>query len=158
MAPRSLIAIVDDNRYVREGLDDLVRSLGYVTASFASADQYLSSGRVEETVCLITDLQMPDMTGADLQDRLIAHGLDIPVIFVTASDDESARARVLGAGAIGFLSKPFDVQWLRGHLAEAVRRKSPSAEESAASATPPEWKRVERKRGRWPPVMRAGGG
>src|SRR6185436_15663795 len=106
MAKRVLIAIVDDNQYVREGLEDLVQSLGYITASFVSADQYLASGRVDDTACLITDLQMPDMTGADLQDRLIAHGLDIPIIFVTASGDEAARKRALSAGALAFLCKP----------------------------------------------------
>jgi FixJ family two-component response regulator len=121
MTNRVLIAIVDDNQYLREGLADLVRSLGYTAASFASGHEYLASGLVHETTCLITDLQMPDMTGADLQDLLIAHGLDIPIIFVTANRDESVRARALSAGAFGFLSKPFDEQWLRGHIADALK-------------------------------------
>ena len=123
MANPVLIAIVDDNRQVRQGLEDLVRSLGYTAAGFASAPEYLASGFVYETTCLITDLQMPDMTGSDLQDLLIAHGLDIPIIFVTANRDESVRARALSAGALGFLCKPFDAQWLRGHIAKALKRK-----------------------------------
>lgn len=123
MTNRVLIALIDDNRYVRDGLEDLVRSLGHVAASFASAPEYLASGLVHETTCLIADPQMPHMTGAELQDLLIAHGLDIPIIFVTANRDESVRAHVRGAGLLDFLCKPFDEQWLRGRIADALERR-----------------------------------
>ena len=102
-----LIAIVDDDGFVRESTKGLIRSMGYAAETFASADEYLRSNRVADTACLISDIHMPDMNGADLQDRLIADGHRTPIIFVTAFLDETIRARVLKAGACGFLTKPF---------------------------------------------------
>jgi FixJ family two-component response regulator len=102
-----MIAIVDDDRSVREAAKTLIRSLGYATATFASAEEFLESGRVHDTACLITDVQMPGMSGVDLQDHLAASGHPTPVIFVTAYPEESVRARALNAGAFGFLGKPF---------------------------------------------------
>ena len=81
--------------------------MGYAAETFASAEEYLRSDRAANTACLISDIQMPGMNGADLQDRLIADGHPTPTIFVTAFPDEKFRARVLKAGAIGFLTKPF---------------------------------------------------
>ena len=138
MTHRVLIAIVDDNRHVRERLRDLVQSLGYTAASFASAADYLVSGLVPQTTCLITDLQMPEMTGADLQDLLIAHGLDIPVIFVTANREEALSARALSTVAIGILGKPFDEQWLRGSIAEALRQRREALDEALGVVRQPE--------------------
>jgi FixJ family two-component response regulator len=102
-----MIAIVDDDRSVREAAKTLVGSLGYATAAFASAEEFLESGRLRETACLITDVQMPGMSGVDLHDHLTANGHSTPVIFVTAYPEESVRVRALDAGAFGFLSKPF---------------------------------------------------
>ena len=102
-----MIAIVDDDRSVREAAKTLVGSLGYATAAFASAEEFLQSGRLRETACLITDVQMPGMSGVDLHDHLTANGHSTPVIFVTAYPEESVRVRALDAGAFGFLSKPF---------------------------------------------------
>jgi FixJ family two-component response regulator len=102
-----MIAIVDDDRSVREAAKTLIRSLGYATATFASAEEFLESGRLRETACLITDVQMPGMSGVDLQDHLTANGHSTPVIFVTAYPEKTVRARALDAGAFGFLSKPF---------------------------------------------------
>jgi FixJ family two-component response regulator len=81
--------------------------MGYAAETFVSAEEYLRSNRTAATACLISDVQMPGMNGADLQDRLIADGHHIPIIFVTAFPDEGIRARVLKAGAFGFLTKPF---------------------------------------------------
>jgi FixJ family two-component response regulator len=103
-----MISIVDDDASVREATKGLVRSLGYVAATFASAEEYLQSERVADTSCLITDVKMSGMSGVELQDRLIAAGRRTPVIFMTAFPEESVRARALKAGAFGFLSKPFD--------------------------------------------------
>lgn len=107
MAKLPVISIIDDDESVREATESLVRSLGYDATTFASAEEYLSSGDVWESSCVITDLHMPGMSGADLQARLIANGHSTPVIFMTAYFDERVRNRVLDAGAFGFLRKPF---------------------------------------------------
>jgi FixJ family two-component response regulator len=103
-----VISIVDDDEAVRLALRSLVRSLGYVSNVFASAEEFLESSYLNETSCLISDVQMPGMNGIELQSRL--NGLDCrtPVIFVTAFPDERNRARALAAGAIGFMEKPFE--------------------------------------------------
>lgn len=111
-----LISIVDDNQYARQALESLIRSLGYATASFQSADDFLSSGCVENTACLVTDIEMPGESGLDLHQQLQARGHQTPVIFVTGMPEEY-RERCLRAGAIGFLNKP-----LRG---ESVPRSCP---------------------------------
>jgi FixJ family two-component response regulator len=85
-----------------------VRSLGYVAHTFASADGFLQSPLVNDTACVIADVQMPGMSGIELQSHLIAQGRSVPMIFITAFPEESIRSRALKAGAVGFLSKPFD--------------------------------------------------
>jgi FixJ family two-component response regulator len=116
-----LISIVEDDGLVRESTEGLVRSMGYAAETFVSAEEYLRSNRAADTACLISDIQMPGMSGADLQDRLIADGHRTPIIFVTAFPDEAIRARVLRAGAIGFLSKPFSDESLMECLDRALR-------------------------------------
>jgi FixJ family two-component response regulator len=103
-----VIAIVDDDEAVRLALRSLVRSLGYVSNVFASAEEFLQSSHRDETSCLISDIQMPGMNGIELQNRLKILDCSTPVIFVTAFPDERNRARALEAGAIGFLEKPFE--------------------------------------------------
>ena len=115
-----VISIIDDDESVRDATESLVRSLGFVAATFSSAEEYLRSGRVSDSSCLITDLRMPGMSGADLQDRLIADGYTTPIIFMTASRDERVRMRVLNAGACGFLRKPLDDQSLIDCLRDAL--------------------------------------
>jgi FixJ family two-component response regulator len=102
-----LISIVDDDESVREATKGLIRSLGYAAATFASAEEYLRSGHIADTSCLIADVQMSGMSGVDLHDRLVAIGRHTPIIFVTAFPDEKLQTRALTAGAYGFLSKPF---------------------------------------------------
>jgi FixJ family two-component response regulator len=115
-----VIAIVDDDVSVREATRRLVRSLGYVAVAFASAEEYLQSGSVRDTSCLITDVEMPGMNGVDLQDRLIADKSGTPVIFMTAFPTEKVRARALEGGALGFLSKPFKEEHLLACLNSAL--------------------------------------
>jgi len=115
------ISIIDDDQVVREATGDLVQSLGYEVATFESAERFLESGRLAETSCLITDLQMPGLSGLDLQSRLIAEGQRIPVIFITAFPEERFRRRAMNAGAVGFLSKPFDEESLIRYLETALR-------------------------------------
>jgi FixJ family two-component response regulator len=124
-----VISIVDDDESVREATNAVIRSLGYATATFASAEEYLGSDRVRDTSCLITDVQMPGMSGVELQDRLIAGGQRIPVIFITAFPEENIRARALEAGAFGFLSKPFNDECLIACLDEALKGDDASPEQ-----------------------------
>jgi FixJ family two-component response regulator len=101
------IAIVDDDRSVREALTSLVRSLGYVAMAFECAEDLLKSRRRRRMSCVIADVQMPGMTGLELYDRLVASGEPIPTILITAFPDERARKRALQAGVVGYLTKPF---------------------------------------------------
>jgi FixJ family two-component response regulator len=116
-----VIAIVDDDEAVREAMKTLVRSLGYNASMFGSANKFLNSEQVDDTSCLITDVQMPGLSGLDLQDRLIAQGHRIPIIFITGHPDDNARARAMKAGAIGFLSKPVNADHLLGYLGKALQ-------------------------------------
>jgi FixJ family two-component response regulator len=104
-----LISIVDDDDKVRAATESLVRSLGFKTHTFASAESFLQSTSPRETRCLILDVQMPNMGGIELQGRLTELGFKIPIIFITAYPDEAVRQRAMDAGAVAFLLKPFDV-------------------------------------------------
>ena len=104
----AVIAIIDDDPFVRQAIDDLLRSLGYRTATFASAEDFLQSSCIRETTCLISDVQMPGLSGVDLQRVLVAEDNRTPMIFITAYFDERIRQNVMEAGALGYLSKPFD--------------------------------------------------
>lgn len=120
MSKKVLICIVDDNQCFREALEALMLSIGYEVATFEAAEDYLVSDCVSRTSCLISDWQMPGISGTGLQDRLIAEGHCIPVIFVTAGCAESERRRMLNAGALGVLPKPFDTKALIECLNQAL--------------------------------------
>ena len=107
MPRTAVVAIVDDDRSVREALTSLVRALGYVVVAFECAEDLLKSRRRAGVSCLITDLHMPGMTGLDLHHQLCASGKPIPTILITAFPDERARERALQAGVICCLAKPF---------------------------------------------------
>ena len=102
-----MISVVDDDAFVRQATENLLQSLGFGVVTFASAEAFLESGRVDETSCLIADVHMPGLTGLDLQRRLIEDGKRLPIIFITAFFSDSVRKQALEAGAVGFLSKPF---------------------------------------------------
>lgn len=108
MPQHTMISIIDDDEAVRAATENLVRSLGFGASTFASAEEFLNSPRLSETSCVITDVHMPGMTGVELQSYLRAHGHDVPMIFITAFPEDRTRERVHAAGAVGFLSKPFD--------------------------------------------------
>jgi FixJ family two-component response regulator len=116
-----MISIVDDDESVREATKGLVRSLGYAAATFASAEEFLSSDYVRDTSCVIADVQMPGLSGIDLQRQLVAQGLALPVIFITAFPDERTRRRAIDAGAVEYLSKPFSDEQLVSCLDIALR-------------------------------------
>ena len=114
---RRLIVIVDDDELVRESLNGLMRAAGFPALTFASAEEFLNSGKKEQTACLIADIRMPGMSGLDLQSSLNRDKLRIPIIFITAQGDEKMRMQALRAGAVEFLAKPFD----DGVLLDSVR-------------------------------------
>lgn len=121
-----MIAIVDDDTTVREALESLVGSLGHATTTFASAEDYLRSSRVGETDCLILDVQMPGMSGLDLQRQLAKEGHQFPIIFVSAFAEAQARERALNDGALAFLAKPINGDNLLACLGDAFAKRTPN--------------------------------
>ena len=103
-----MISIVDDDPLVRDATVDLLNSLGYSALAFETAEEFLNSGQVETTLCLITDQQLPGLDGLGLQNQLAANGSHVAVIFITAFPDANVRERAMKAGAIAFLPKPFE--------------------------------------------------
>ena len=121
MSEAPLIAIVDDDELARDGIRDLVVSLGYAATTFTSAESFLQSPVIAQATCLITDLQMPGQSGLELQEALRSQGYQMPVILVTAYPNEKDRTRALNNGAVDFLSKPFDERWLMECLTDAIK-------------------------------------
>ena len=105
---RPLLSVVDDDESVRESLPDLLREFGFAAQVFSSAEEFLSSGCVGETSCLILDIAMPGMSGPELHQELKRRGQEIPTIFITGQRDETIRARMLKQGVAAFLLKPFN--------------------------------------------------
>ena len=98
---------MDDDESVREAIRSLMDSLGFGTEVFSSAEDFLNSGRLHVTGCLIVDVRMRGMSGLELQRHLNATDFRVPIVFISANDDDSARSRALEAGAVDFLKKPF---------------------------------------------------
>ena len=117
-----LVAIVDDDASVRATTDSLVRSLGYIVHTFASAEEFLRSNRLDDLSCVIADVQMPGMSGVELQGHLLSQGYRVPFIFFTAFPDERIRAQALWAGAICYLTKPFHGDSLIQGLQAALKK------------------------------------
>jgi FixJ family two-component response regulator len=118
-----IISIVDDDASARVATDRLVRSLGWRARTFASCEEFLQSPQLEDTQCLVTDVQMPRVDGLELQRRLNAQGRRIPIIFMTAFPDDATRARAMAAGAVCFLTKPFDASTFGECIETALRRR-----------------------------------
>jgi FixJ family two-component response regulator len=117
VAGAPLVSIVDDDQSVREGIVDLVRAMGFDAAEYDRAEQFLQSGRIASTACLISDMRMPGMTGLELHEQLVASGKIIPTIVITAFPEDVDRARALQSGVICYLAKPFD----NGRLAKCIK-------------------------------------
>ena len=117
-----LSVVVDDDVSVRESLPDLLREFGFAARAFSSAKEFLSSGCVDETSCLLLDIAMPGMSGPELYQELKRLGKEIPVIFITGQRGGTIRTRVLKLGAAGFLLKPFS----DAALLEAIKAVLPS--------------------------------
>ena len=127
MSEAPLISIVDDDALARDGIAALVGSLGYNVITFTSAEHFLGSDVIAETTCLITDMQMPGLSGLELQEALQSQGHQTPVIVITAYPNEQYRERALENGAVGYLSKPFDEQTLAECLSAAIKSRSSQA-------------------------------
>src|SRR5256885_8290431 len=117
MMKKVLVSVVEDDRFLRESMCRLMRSLGYTVDIFSSAADFLASPRLAETACLIADVHMPAMTGVELYRHLSEAGYAIPTILVTAYPDDDVRARALNDGVVCYLRKPFD----ENHLIRCLR-------------------------------------
>ena len=119
---RNLVSVVDDDESIRESLPDLLAQFGYTVQAFQSAQEFLASGSVGQTRCLILDVAMPGMTGPDLQRELARLGESIAIVFITAHSDENTRTRVMAEGAVDYLMKPFSETELLGALDAGFRK------------------------------------
>ncbi len=122
MPNKPLISIVDDDEAVREATKGLMRALGFLAETFGSAEDFLNFDRLHSTACLIADVQMPQMSGLDLHRHLMASGVSIPTILITAYPDDSVRTRALKAGIVGYLTKPFNKDDLLVYIHSALDR------------------------------------
>lgn len=120
MSEPTFISVVDDDESVRESLPDLVREFGFAVRAFSSAEEFLASGCICRTSCLILDVGMPGMSGPDLQQELMRRQRQIPIIFITAHGDEAVRPQLLEQGAVECLFKPFSDTALREALNNAL--------------------------------------
>lgn len=123
MSEVKTITIIDDDEEVRTAIENLIRSYGFDTITFASADGFLRSSLIERTDCLITDIQMPGMSGIELQATLLERHPRIPMIFITAFPEDRLRHQLEAAGAFGFLSKPFDAARLMDCVSAALGKR-----------------------------------
>jgi FixJ family two-component response regulator len=116
----SLISIVDDDQSVREATTSLLKSNGFRAEVFSSAEDFLASSYLDETRCLILDVQMPGMNGLELQRRLASENRCIPIIFISAHDNQEVRKQANRSGAIDFLPKPFSEEALLRAICTAL--------------------------------------
>ena len=119
---KPLIAIVDDDQSMREATTGLMRSLGFDAEAFSSADDFLRFPHLGRTDCLVTDIHMPGMSGLDLHLKLVALGVSMPTVLITAYPNENLRARGFGPDVVGYLEKPFDEQDLLNCIRSALER------------------------------------
>jgi FixJ family two-component response regulator len=117
-----LISIIDDDASVRSAVSRLIRATGYLAHAFPSAADFLNSQHLRDTSCVIADVQMPGMSGIELQNLLHARGYSMPMIFITAFPDENSRVQAIQAGAVAFLSKPFDATTLVDTIDSALQK------------------------------------
>ena len=125
----NLIAVVDDDAAVRRTTARLIEAFGFRAAAFESADEFLASDQMSEASCLVADVEMPGMSGLELQSHLAAAGRGIPIIFITAYDRKEWRQRAMQAGAIAFLTKPFTEELLLQTIRAALRHDNPDVED-----------------------------
>jgi FixJ family two-component response regulator len=118
----AIIAIVDDDSSVRKGLERLIRSVGWKTETFGSAQEFLASPRINAPTCIVLDLQLPGLSGLELQKQMSEAGVETPIVFLTGHGDIPASVKAMKAGAIEFLTKPVEEQDLLNAIQEAIER------------------------------------
>jgi FixJ family two-component response regulator len=121
--PSNLVSVVDDDESVRRTTKLLIESFGYRAAVFESAEVLLRSRQLQDTSCLIVDVQMPGISGLELQSQLAAKGCSIPIIFITAYGNETSRQQAMQAGAVAFLDKPFSDEQLLKNIRSALKQR-----------------------------------
>ncbi|ASW02600.1 response regulator transcription factor [Paraburkholderia aromaticivorans] len=119
----SFVCIVDDDASVRSGVGNLLKAVGYTTVTFSSGEEFLASTVVDDALCVLLDVRMQGMQGLEVQRQLNAQGRHIPVVFMSAHDDDDTVARALRHGAVGFLRKPFEEEVLLDSIELAIGRK-----------------------------------
>jgi len=119
---RSVVFVIDDECSVRESLESLINSAGWHTEAFASAQEFLARSRPATASCLVLDVALPDLNGLELQERLVADRMDMPIIFVTGHGDVPKAVRAMKSGAVDFLTKPFRDDALLRAIAHALER------------------------------------
>ena len=113
---RTLITVVDDDLSMSRMLGRVISAAGFEVLCFSSAEEFLESERAKESACLILDYNLPGITGADLQQKLVREGAELPIVFISADADEMAQRRVMNAGAVAFFPKPFRIDSLLTHV------------------------------------------
>jgi len=125
----NIVSVVDDDPMVRDSMVDLLNSMGYTALGFETAEDFVNSGEVKNTCCLITDQNLPGLSGTELQNNLRAQGYRTPVIFITGYPTPTVRERALGDGAVAFLTKPFDEAVLMDCLQSALSTRQHQSEQ-----------------------------
>jgi FixJ family two-component response regulator len=116
-----MVAIIEDDGAVRVAMESLVRSFGFRTSSYASAEDFLRSQDLNDMSCIVTDVKMAGMSGVELQRYLLGRGDGTPFIFITGYPEERLRRQAIDAGAYGFLTKPFDGNLLKECIDRALQ-------------------------------------
>jgi FixJ family two-component response regulator len=129
--PRPTLYIIDDDQSVRDGLDSLLRSIGYATQCFASPRDFLVHYKAQGPACMVLDVRMPDANGLDFQNELSQIGINIPIIFLTGHGDVPMSVRAMKAGATEFLLKPFREQDLLDAVRQALEKDRSRIEKDA---------------------------
>jgi len=120
--PKAMVFVVDDDVSVREGLGSLIRSAGLKVETFASAQEFLARPRADVPSCLVLDVRLPGLSGLDLQKRMAEVNIEIPIVFITGHGDVPTSVRAMKAGAVEFLTKPFDDRDLLDAIQQAIKR------------------------------------
>ena len=119
---KAIVFVVDDDVSIREALEGLLRSAGFSVETFASAQEFLASWRVNRPSCLVLDVQLPGLSGLDLQQRIVEANREIPIVFITAHGDVPTSVRAMKAGAVEFLTKPFSEREFLDAIRQAIKR------------------------------------